>query len=1150
MTVRQRQRIRLILRILMAWGAMCIASMAQDVTQLPLRPNYSIQGNVARTSGYAYAVRVRTGQYIRLSIKAIGVELNLALIDPRTGQTRRAWVPPDDIASYSIAADLDGDHILKLHSVDPNAPGQYVLQIEEVRNAIPRDKQLIEVEDLLRQGKYLNQEQKVESYRRAVDIFKRALELSRTLTQSRLEAEALTGIGESIFALSEFQNAITYYSEALAKWIAIGDPRDKCQLWDDIGRAYYGLSDLTQAKKYLNDSLELSRTISFTRCEAASLNDLGSVYTDLGDPKMALDYLQQSVALYDSITDHRLKGEALISIGVVYQNLGKQPDAMAALNCAVPLVHPYHDLAAEAIALNNLAASYSAIGEKQKALDTYNSALPIEREVGDRDGETYTLSNIGSIHEDLGDFKAAGEYYQQTLELAAKTKSRHDEMVAQVHLASLAEEAWEYQKALGMLRDSLAIAKAIPDPRWEAIILNNSAHIQYHLADREQKPNLYIEALDMYRSALSVERQIGNSSDEAITLSNVGNIQSILGHHTEAQQAYDAALADARLSGKPSAEATVLYDVARARYKQGDYAQASSVMQQAAALLESMRANVGTPDLRSSYFAKMRDFFDLYVDILMKLDAAYPGAGYAAQAFDQCERSRARTLLEMLNESGINLSEGVDKALIDKEASLNRQLADATQQEVKLMRSGESPKQLETVRGRIREFRIQRQTVEAEIRQSSPRYTDLARPQPLTAQQVQGELLDADTVLLEYVLGKDRSYLFTLTTSSLTASELPKRDDVEGLAHQLYDSLIARKRWIDGETSLQRKDRLAHAAREYERAAAALSQMLLGPIATYLEPKRLLIVPDGALQYIPFAILPVPINGQAKSTVPLIADHEIVSLPSSSVLALLRKQTSGRTEPRQEVAVLADPVFERDDPRVKIAALPTAAKRDSVKPAAFSLPYRVTRSLDDIGGNGRDVGSGLPRLVFSRQEANAIMTATSAGKAMEALDFQASRDTALSKDLGQYRIVHFATHGLLDNEHPELTGLVLSLVDQNGNPQDGFLSLQDIYKLDLPIDLVVLSACETGLGRQVRGEGLVGLTRGFMYAGVPRVVASLWKVDDVATADLMGHFYKAMLQRGMRPAAALREAQLEMWQDKRWSDPYYWAAFTIQGEWK
>jgi CHAT domain-containing protein len=155
----------------------------------------------------------------------------------------------------------------------------------------------------------------------------------------------------------------------------------------------------------------------------------------------------------------------------------------------------------------------------------------------------------------------------------------------------------------------------------------------------------------------------------------------------------------------------------------------------------------------------------------------------------------------------------------------------------------------------------------------------------------------------------------------------------------------------------------------------------------------------------------------------------------------------------------------------------------------------------------------------------------------------------MSAELAQYRVVHFATHGLLDSKHPELSGLVLSLVDKNGRPQDGFLDLEDIYNLNLPVDLVVLSGCQTGLGKQISGEGLIGLTRGFMYAGASRVVASLWAVNDRATAELMTQFYRALEQGKMRPAAALRAGQIEMWKKSGWRAPYYWAAFQIQGDW-
>ena len=206
---------------------------------------------------------------------------------------------------------------------------------------------------------------------------------------------------------------------------------------------------------------------------------------------------------------------------------------------------------------------------------------------------------------------------------------------------------------------------------------------------------------------------------------------------------------------------------------------------------------------------------------------------------------------------------------------------------------------------------------------------------------------------------------------------------------------------------------------------------------------------------------------------------------------------------------------------------------------------RSVRSVYEV--NSR---STLSRLPFSRAEAEAVGALVPTKSLLKAIDFRASRGLATGGELSNYRIVHFATHGLLNSEHPELSGLVLSLVDENGKAQDGFLRMNEIYNLQLSADVVVLSACQTGLGKEIKGEGLVGLTRGFMYAGAQRVVASLWQVDDLATAELMKRFYREMLKENLRPAAALRAAQLEMMKQKRWSSPFFWASFIIQGEWK
>ena len=308
--------------------------------------------------------------------------------------------------------------------------------------------------------------------------------------------------------------------------------------------------------------------------------------------------------------------------------------------------------------------------------------------------------------------------------------------------------------------------------------------------------------------------------------------------------------------------------------------------------------------------------------------------------------------------------------------------------------------------------------------------------------------------------------------------------------------------------------------------------MILGPVAAELKDKRLLIVSDGVLQYIPFAGLPDP---AAADTRALVVDHEVVLAPSASVVGLLRQETPNRKPASKMVAVLADPVFTNDDPRVAGIRLAHTASVDK------------SATADALRASGVD---SLRRLRFSRQEADEIARLAGSDSKLEAVDFAANRKLATSAELGQYRVVHFATHGIINNFHPELSGIVLSLVDEKGRPQNGFLRLYDLYNLKLSADLVVLSACQTALGKEIRGEGLVGLTRGFMYAGAPRVIASLWQIDDRASAEFMKRFYEAMLGQKLRPAAALRAAQVSMSKDPRWHQPHYWAAFTIQGEWK
>jgi CHAT domain-containing protein len=370
---------------------------------------------------------------------------------------------------------------------------------------------------------------------------------------------------------------------------------------------------------------------------------------------------------------------------------------------------------------------------------------------------------------------------------------------------------------------------------------------------------------------------------------------------------------------------------------------------------------------------------------------------------------------------------------------------------------------------------------------------------------------------------------------------LPARSVIEKAALHAYELLVMRQSLNAGKPAEyeQRLQRIKKAEEQYWIEAVSLSRMLFSTVAEHLDKTRLVIVSDGALQYLPFTALPLlDQKTSAKQTALLIDKYEIVNLPSASTLADLRKGSAGRQPAPKLVAVVASPVFSFDDSRLTIAG--------GNKDQAGDLTADLLRAWRSSGGE-----KSIPPLPFSEKEGREIIKLAPPQSSLLAMGFDASRSLLESQRLGQYRFIHFATHGLLNSDHPELSGLILSLYSPKGERVDGFLRMHEIYNLKLQADLIVLSACQTGIGKEIKGEGLIGLTRGFMYAGASRVVASLWKVDDAATAALMQHYYRYLLQEKMSPAAALRQAQLKtMQQNLRWRSPFYWAAFVLQGEYR
>ena len=932
--------------------------------------------------------------------------------------------------------------------------------------------------------------------------------------EKHLAAERIITEAEQLYAKGTVESrraAIEKYQEASALFRAVGDKKEEADALSNVGAIYESLGDKQKAIEFFEQALPLRREAGDRPGEAVTLNNFGVAYRSLGEMQKALEYYQQSLAVTRLTGDRDNQASTLNNIGAVYRALGEIQKALDVYATALPLFQALKNRRGEAVTLSNLGSVYKSLGEKTKALEYYNQSLEIAREVADRRIEGTTLNNIGVVHRLLGNQKEALDFFNQ----------------------------------------ALALHKAAGDRRGEATAVTNVAGVYATLEERQK-------AHESYSQALKLWREVGDRGGEAGVLQSTGEVFYGGGEKDKALAYFNEALPLRRSVLDYTGEADTLYRIARAERDAGRLAEAQREIEAALAIVETLRTKITSPDLRASYFSTVQQYYDFYIALLMKLHALAPTAEHDMQAFNASEKARARSLLELLEEARADIRQGVEPALLEREDALQNLLNAKAERQTRLLSGKHTKEQAETIAKELASLIDEYTQIQARIKQASPRYATLTQPPILTLKEIQEQMLDADTMLLEYKLGEERSFLWAVTRSAFRSYELPKRSEIEAAARNVYELLTVQNQHPAGETPQQKQERLRQAGEKYQTAAADLSRILLGPLASLRGTKRLLIVSDGALQYIPFSALPDPATGAGMDEQPLIVKYEIVNLPSVSVISEIRRdRRSVRRAPQEVVAVIADPVFDKEDIRVRKRAaskttetsqpadIKTAVKTSAVMTAAAAEFERAA-----IEAGAAEETLAVPRLLFSRREAQAILASAPDGKSMAALNFNASRATATGGLLARYRYVHFATHGLLNSQHPELSGIVLSLVDEQGRPQDGFLRLHEIYNLKLSAELLVLSACQTGLGKEIKGEGLIGLTRGFMYAGSARVAASLWKVDDAATAELMARFYRGMLKEGQTPAAALHTAQVEMWQQKQWRAPYYWAAFVLQGEWK
>jgi CHAT domain-containing protein/Tfp pilus assembly protein PilF len=1058
--------------------------------------------------------------------------LNQAAQNLQQGQYQRAvsiWQKALLIAKQSNLKEIEATILINIGDVYSSI-SQLPKALEHYTQALPITRK---VKDRIGEARTLTSIGQVYSsigqQQKALESFTQALPITKEVKDRIGEARTLTSIAWVYSSIGQQQKALEYCTQALPITREVKDRVGEVRTLTSIGLIYSSTGQQQKALEQYTQALPITREIKDRIGEARTLTSIGWVYSGIGQRQKALEYYNQALPITREIKDRIGEARTLTSIGQVYSSIGQRQKALEYYNRALPILREVKDRVGEVRTLTSIGSAYSSIGQPQKALEYYNQTLPITREIEDRIGETETLTSIGWVYIGIDQRQKALEYYNQALAISKEINNRNGEATTLIQIG-IAYSHINPQKELGYYTQALPIFREVNNRSGEATTLTNIGEV-YSDIGQQQK------ALEYHNQALPILREVKDRSGEALTLTSIGWVYNSIGQQQKALKYYNQALPILREVKDRSRDATILGSLAFIERSRGNLQAALTHIEDAIKVIETTRTEIVSQEFRTSYFASQQGSYALYIDILMQLHKKQLSQGYDAKALQVSERARARSLIDLLNESQTDIRQGVDPKLLEQEKNLQFQFNSLEKRRIEFY--SKSPTQGQTANSKPKydtpiagkpnfeqeynTLSTQYQDLQAQIRANSPRYAALTQPKPLTLAELQQQVLDNNTVLIEYFLGKDRSYLWAVTSSGITSYELPKQTDIEAAA-QRFQTVVSNPNAQPPEIA---------------KAGTPLTQMLLGPVAKQLGQKRLVIVSNGALQYLPFAALPAPSGSKY-----LLMEHEIVTLPSASTLATLRKEISGRKPATKGVAVFADPVFSATDPRVTQG--PSSTEKKTAQTGSIPDPFSV-QTLRDAS---EEAGINFERLPGTRQEAQDILKLLPANTRTQALDFEANKSNVLNSNLSQYRIIHFATHGILNTNHPELSAVVLSLVDRQGRKENGFLRLNDIFNLNLPSELVVLSACETGRGQNISGEGLIGLTRGFMYAGTPRVVASLWQVNDESTAVLMTRFYKAMLEKGLPPAAALRAAQLELQKQPQWQSPHYWAAFTLQGEWQ
>jgi CHAT domain-containing protein len=945
---------------------------------------------------------------------------------------------------------------------------------------------------------------------KAVATARHALEIARRVKDSDSIAHTLTGLCIYETDAGNTANATQDGDEAVDLFRSLGDLDWHATALRCVGVGLLLSGHGDAARSNYQRALAMQREVGDRLGESDTDSFLSHVEFQAGHSKESLEILDEALTIARAENDPVRVAQRLVSMGASLSQTGQIRESIAKLEESLPVLRTLGSAWSPVTIMANLGQSYYNLSQFQRSRDYYEEALKVARRAGIPGFEANVLRGLGQVLGAMGEDDKALELLNQALAIVRKISDRRNQAVTLRYIGEIEQRHQRCARENELYGEALAIDKAGNLERGQAQDLHGMVTAYSCVSNYRQAVDSGVEARDLYE-------RLGDRYELAQVLGELGHAQRLAGMRIEARQSLERSVSLGRETGNPLQLTYALSELAKLDHEEGQLAPAAEEIGEAIDIADGVLRQIPDDRARMEIATSRYWYYEVAIDLEMQLH-------HTARALEYSERARARGLVNLLREAQVDIRQSVDPALLASERQARETLNAKHNRFERLLGSPHTPQQETAGRKELDDLVRGLDVLEGRIRANSPQYAELMEPQRLNVEQIQSGLLDSESQLLEFWLGKNHSYVWLVSTTDCRAWELPPASEVETLARRAYRAINAHNENVS-ETAAQMAQRLAAANLDFRSAMRQLGDRLLAPIDG-VKVGRLWIVADGTLQYLPFAAMPLPQSSQL-----LLNRYEVTMLPSASVLAALRAQSKPRRALHGPVAVFADPVFQPNDERVRHTTDGPLARNPA-----------MTRAAEDSGV------AAFPRLYFSRQEADAIASFDVGGRVWRAVDFDADRRHVLQRGLEQYSIVHFATHGLLDSRNPELSGIVLSLVGSDGRPIDGFLRLEEIYNLKLNANLVVLSGCQTALGREIRGEGLVGLTRGFLYAGAPRVMASLWSIRDRATAEFMRRFYEALLKEGLAPSDALRRAQLSMSHDPQWKDPYYWAAFILQGE--